>query len=298
MKEYTTSGARGRLEVVLILKFKCKKIEFRPGEYLLIRIPQISMSDQHPFTLVTNTPPDEYELHIKVSDIKVNAWTRSLTNMLDFKYGRMIASQTAQNRLASTSGLEDQLLDDGGQFSEMMDSVDATVDALVVGGFKSSLADSDYMNGDFVFMVGFSVGATPFCSYLNRLPEDRVEALRDNVWFFHRSEFYTPDDGQTRMGAYGQYVSEVCAATEQRIGRDPEGPAGPIYQCVAGESRGAFWSRLRSRVTECMSKLPAGGNITIGYCGSLRGLDTLYDALDEEGLASHPNVKFYIESFG
>eukprot|EP00049_Salpingoeca_infusionum_P017453 m.353016 g.353016 ORF g.353016 m.353016 type:complete len:861 (-) comp16666_c0_seq1:341-2923(-) len=300
MKEYTTKGARGRMEVILILKFKTKRIKFNPGEYLLLHIPQISVSDQHPFTLVTNVPEDEYELHIKVSDIKVNAWTRNLTRMLDFKYGRMIASHTAQRRTLSESGdLEEQLLDGDNGLGGALDDMEAAVNARVIGGFKSSLADSDYLNGDFVFMIGFSVGATPFCAYLNRIPEDRMEALRDNIWFFHRSEFFTPPDGgKTRLGAYGAYVSSVCEDAEKRLGRDPEGPAGPIYQATAGESRGAFWNKLRARVAESIRSLPPSGSITIGYCGSLRGLDSLYDALDEEGLAAHPCVKFYIESFG
>ncbi|EGD80837.1 hypothetical protein PTSG_01423 [Salpingoeca rosetta] len=306
MWELTTPGARGRVEVVLILRFRCKKIKFFPGDYLLLRVPQISVSDQHPFTIVTNVPEDEYELHIKVSDLKVNAWTRALTAMLDFKYGRIMAGHSYQaNRSASEeaeqqeSSLEQRLLSNQeGGMSGLLDDVKCNVDAVVIGGFKSSLADSDFINGDFVLMVGFSVGATPMCAYLNRLPESRFEELRDNIWFFHRSEFYNKPDGQTVFGAYGGYIREVCQETEKRIGRDPNGPAGPILQAEAGERRDVFWNRLHSRVAECLQKLPQGGRVHIGYCGSLRGLDSLYDALDKGQLAANRAVKFYIESFG
>lgn len=83
-----------------------------------------------------------------------------------------------------------------------------------------------------------------------------------------------------------------------QIERDPNGPAGPILQAEAGESRGVFWKRLHSRLAECLQKLPQGGRVHIGYCGSLRGLDSLYDTLDKDNLAAHRAVKFYIESFG
>lgn len=52
MWELTTPGSGGRVEVVLIMRFRCKKLKFYPGDYLLLRVPQISVSDQHPFTIV------------------------------------------------------------------------------------------------------------------------------------------------------------------------------------------------------------------------------------------------------
>eukprot|EP00043_Microstomoeca_roanoka_P011141 m.105150 g.105150 ORF g.105150 m.105150 type:complete len:872 (-) comp15103_c0_seq1:335-2950(-) len=302
MKELTTPGARGRVEVVLVLRFRCKKLKFYPGDYLLLRVPQISVSDQHPFTIVCNVPEDEYELHIKVSDLKVNAWTRALTSMLDFKYGRIMAGHSYQlNRAATDNGTELQehlLSNQNDDLPTLLDSVSCSVDAEVIGGFKSSLADGDFINGDFVIMVGFSVGATPMCAYLNRLPESRYEELRDNVWFFHRSEFYIKPGSPPAFGAYGGYIKEVCQQTEKRLGRDANGPAGPILQSEAGESRDVFWNRLHDRVAECLQKLPPGGRIHIGYCGSLQGLDALYDSLDRDQLAAHRAVKFYIESFG
>ena len=225
MWELTTPGARGRVEVVLIMRWRCKKLKFFPGDYLLLRVPQISVSDQHPFTIVCNPPENEYELHIKVSDLKVNAWTRALTSMLDFKYGRIMAGHSYQaNRSASAStsdnGLEENLLanQEEGMSHALLEDVKCNVDAVIIGGFKSSLADSDFINGDFVILVGFSVGATPMVAYLNRLPEARYEELRDNIWFFHRSEFYTkPNSKQTVFGAYGGYIKETCEDTEKRV---------------------------------------------------------------------------------
>eukprot|EP00055_Hartaetosiga_balthica_P009528 m.38093 g.38093 ORF g.38093 m.38093 type:complete len:844 (+) comp6779_c0_seq1:129-2660(+) len=303
MRELTTTGSKGRLEVVVVMKWTSKKLKFYPGDYLLLRVPQISVSDEHPFTIVTNVPENEYELHIKVSDLKVNAWTRSLTNMLDFKYNRIVAGHSYQLTRESQSELEESLLDHGDastpdSLPSLLDNASIQVKCEIIGGFKSSLADGDFLNSDFVIMVAFSVGATPMVAYLNRLPASRYEDLRDNVWFFHRSEAYIVPNKPPGYGAYAIYCKEICEETERRIGRDPNGPAGPILQNEAGESRGAFWKRLHDRVEDCLRKLPQGGRISIGYCGSLRGLDSLYDSLDQGKLAANKAIKFFIESFG
>eukprot|EP00056_Hartaetosiga_gracilis_P016297 m.4597 g.4597 ORF g.4597 m.4597 type:complete len:882 (+) comp3936_c0_seq1:57-2702(+) len=304
MFELTTTGTRGRLEVVVIMKWTCKKLKFYPGDYLLLRVPQISVSDEHPFTIVTNVPENEYELHIKVSDLKVNAWTRALTSMLDFKYNRIVAGHSYQLTRESQSELEEGLLEHGDSATtsdslpSLIDKASIQVKAEIIGGFKSSLADGDFLNSDYVIMVAFSVGATPMLAYLNRLPESRYEDLRDNVWFFHRSETYIVPGKAPGYGAYGVYAKDICEETERRIGRDPNGSAGPIMQNEAGESRGAFWKRLHDRVEDCLRNLPQGGRISIGYCGSLRGLDSLYDSLDQGKLAANKAIKFFIESFG
>jgi hypothetical protein len=138
------------------------------------------------------------------------------------------------------------------------------ISAIVMGPFRSSLADPDFMNpelADFVLMIGLAEGATPFLGHLNAL--DRTHRLKDKVWFFHRTPM--------KFNKYASHIARECERAATRLQRTTPILCTPTYT----EDRSLFWTAIHNK----LKGIHRNARIHVGFCGNAKALEELWEKL-------------------
>merc|ERR1719361_540688 len=246
---------------------------YKGGEWILVAAPDLHelLATWHPFTCI-KVEGRGIMIHIKVqrSKAKLKGWTKQLqTEYLSFRF-----DQRRQTRWGSVAAFllaeydeAENLLEVGSQVTGIK-MQGAKLPLQITGPYFSGIASDEITPDKFFIMVALGVGFTGCATLFSRLQPHQITV-------FLRSK-----------GVYASYVSQYCKKQHIRIEDNPK-------------SRGEFWQGFQNKIVEKVAEKGAD-EVSVVYCGSNIGVETLYGKLDEliEQKDKYKKVHVYAESFG
>ncbi|KEF52784.1 NADPH oxidase [Exophiala aquamarina CBS 119918] len=137
------------------LQFKKPSMQYKPGQWLFINVPEVSKYQWHPFT-ITSCPHDDYiSIHVR----QVGDWTKSLANLLG---------------CGPAQGKEFENLDPLATYYVAL-SAGQTLPRIRIDGPYGAPAE-DVLQNDIAVLIGTGIGISPWASVLKNIWHLRASA--------------------------------------------------------------------------------------------------------------------------
>ncbi|GAA6004014.1 uncharacterized protein JCM10292_005838 [Rhodotorula paludigena] len=173
------------------LQIKKEKTTMRPGQYILLNCPAVSLWQWHPFTLTNAPEEDHLSVHFRV----VGDWTAELAKLLS----------------CELDPRDQQSKEVGGEEANL--PIVSVLPRIMVDG-PFGTASEDVLKYEVAVLVGAGIGVTPFASVLKHIwyrlhaPDGQALRLR-KVYFFWICRDYA---------SFEWFQSLLLAIEEQDVG--------------------------------------------------------------------------------
>ncbi|PVU89659.1 hypothetical protein BB559_005000 [Furculomyces boomerangus] len=149
---------------VIELQIKKNLLErSKPGQYIFINCPAVSLNEWHPFTLTSAPEEDFYSVHIRV----VGDWTKSLTSVLGIDDLNIKLPQN-NTQLLSGARASKYTNHENARKSRFISLKNVVLPELMIDGPFGS-ASEDAFKHEVVMLFGSGIGVTPFASVLKSM---------------------------------------------------------------------------------------------------------------------------------